>query len=131
MPDSCQKIENGWKCTSTTIGKEYEKIEKICKAKGNIFYCEGPCDDYVFCFMPFDDAGKECINSSQCKGSCIGDYDKIINKYDSAQTPGSATKCNADDICSGTCSKIPKIGSCDWYFEVNDGFYIFHGGGWC
>lgn len=136
MPDYCQEIENGWSCNlkdrnnKNTFDKEVLKIKKVCKNKGGIPDCNGPCDK-IYCFMPFDDAGKECTNSSQCKGSCIGNRNKIINKYDGSQTPGAVIKCNVDDVCSGICSEIPKIGSCTWYFEVNDGFYIFHGGGWC
>ena len=136
IPDYCQEIENGWSCdlkdrnNKNTFDKEEFRIKKVCKNKGGISDCDGPCDK-IYCFMPFNDAGKKCISSDQCKGSCIGDYDKIVNKYDNAQTPGAIIKCEADDVCRGTCSEIPKIGSCIWYFEVNNGCYIFYGGGWC
>ena len=136
IPDYCQEIENGWSCNlkdrnnKNTFDKEESRIKRMCKNKGGVPDCNGPCDK-IYCFVPFDDAGKECTNSSQCNGSCIGDYSRIINKYDGAQAPGATVKCNIDDTCSGTCSEIPKTGSCIWYFEVDDGFYIFHGGGWC
>ena len=136
MPDYCQEIENGWSCdledrnNKNTFDEEEFKIKRICKSKRGVSDCDGPCDK-IYCFMPFDDAGKECTNSSQCKGSCIGNLNKIINKYDGSQMPGAVIKCNINDVCRGACSEIPKIGSCTWYFEVNNGYYIFHGGGWC
>jgi len=130
MPDNCQKIENGWKCVYSD-DHDVDKTKRICGQKGNISYCEGPCYPYIFCYIPFNDAGKECTNSEQCSGYCEADYDMVTNKYGDIHAPTASIKCDVNDVCVGSCSKIPKGGGCIWYFEVNNGYYIFHGGGWC
>lgn len=134
MPDGCQKIEDGWKCDYKN--NSYEKIKETCEIKGNIFHCEGPCFSHVYCFIPFKDIGKECNNSDQCKGYCEGNMEKISNEYrkTGAYPPGAdgKIKCNANDTCNGSCSAIPiEVRGCTFYFEVNDGYYILHYGGWC
>lgn len=135
MPNYCQEIENGWSCD---LESEWDnnhnveiEIEKICEMRKNVFFCDGQCFPYAFCYIPFDDAGKECINSDQCEGLCVVDYNEGVDKYGGMKRPGEKIKCNADNICKGTCSRIPDFGTCKWYFEIDNGYYIFHGGGWC
>jgi len=131
MPYDCQEIENGWKCSSKDNYdiNRIKETKKMCEQKGNVFYCEGPCYPYMFCYIPFDDAGKECINSEQCKGYCEADYNMVIGKYGSTHNPGASIKCDINDRCKGNCSKMSKEdSSCSWFFEVNNGYYIFHGG---
>lgn len=135
MPDYCQEIENGWSCD---LESEWDnnhnveiEIEKICEMRKNVFFCDGQCFPYAFCYIPFDDAGKECTNYSQCKGYCKGNYSDITDKYYGEYGPGGRVKCESDDVCEGSCSQIPEASGCVWYFEVDDGYYIFHGGGWC
>ncbi len=144
LPDYCQKIESGWSCdlrnrnNGNSFYKEEIKIKEICKRKGLVSYCDGPCD-VVYCSIPFDDAGKECTNSSQCKGHCITkrSYNEIMDILESRYKvtgflfPGFSVKCDDDDEgCKGICSEIPPL-SCNWYFDIEDGYYVFHGGGWC
>jgi hypothetical protein len=54
------------------------------------------------CVRPFADAGKQCTDSAQCQGKCIGTADQA------SSTAPVAGQCQADDRLFGCYSQIQQ-----------------------
>ena len=80
----------------------YSSFENLCNEQGGEWIANGLVPKVGWCYFPYEDAGKKCTNSGQCKGKCITD-DK---------------ECKSN--CFGKCSKYP-LNDCDNYIEVFKG----------
>lgn len=107
----CIKANYGWSCQFKT-GISIAQYEKKCQNQGGKWTCYGFCSpDYDhFCYFPYDDAGKGCLDSDQCKGSCI------VANIDAAE---------------GVCSEYPLSGCGSRYYELNNGIVESKGGDLC
>jgi hypothetical protein len=114
---NCKDTENGWECKFITEAAD-KVYEKKCENQGGVWRCYGWCfPDYEhYCDFPFDDAGKECTNSQQCKGKCVIDS-KYVQQIYPNRTGGEDIVCKTD--CVGKCAEYP-LRHCDWWFEVNN-----------
>jgi hypothetical protein len=105
----CKDTDTGWECRfNNDLMKELYQTQ--CHG---YFHCTAMCFTY-FCDLPYDDAGKECSSSEQCKGHCVVDTSYIKQNY-----PNMTWITNCSEPCSGTCSKYP-LRTCDWWYEVNN-----------
>ena len=140
----CTNTEEGWYCpfgyskNSSKIEKIEENIEQYkqeCSEDGGKWTCSGKClfFDTYYCDIAFDDEGKECSNSEECKGGCTIDREFIINNYPEIElnpSGGYSGDITCKDECTGTCTKYP-LRFCDWRFEVENGTIIDHTGIFC
>jgi len=142
IPDGnlCKYTDSGWLCYLVLpskfksedrykYGKAKEILERTCEEQGGTLKCYGFCEPYYehYCDFPFNDAGKECINSDQCEGKCV-----IGNNYVERNYPNRNLYFNIEvgDKLKGTCSLSPRR-ACDWWFEVNNGVIENHTGVLC
>lgn len=124
----CNKTETGWYCVSMNESAE-AKFKTVCESQGGIWKCYGECLPFYehYCDFPFDDAGKECVNSQQCKGKCIVDFEYVQQNYPD-RIPYENFTCMAE--CEGRCAEYP-LRMCDWWFELNNGIIEDHTGILC
>jgi len=115
----CRDTKTGWACEFSYFNIISEGLyEQKCEMQGGRWSCYGFCLPYYThsCDFPYDDVGKECYNSQQCKGKCIVDFEYVEKNY-----PGRVEyeDINCTDLCKGTCSEYPLM-MCDHWFEVNN-----------
>ena len=117
----CEETESGWKCY--LLDKVAMFYEKKCKQDQGRWSHPGmhrlSSNDY-FCDIPFEDAGKKCLSSEECTGTCVATEDFLEkNSYAEAFS-------NVDCIgfCEGECSAYPM--RCDWHYEIDNGKIINH-----
>ncbi len=70
------------------------------------------------CDFPFEDAGKECGNSNQCKGKCVVNLEEIKRFCPVEQIMGSFNSFKCEGV-KGKCSQYP-LRMCDIFYELND-----------
>lgn len=126
----CEDTKTGWQCKFNYISIIAEGLYKQkCENQSGIWKCYGFCLPHYThsCDFPFDDAGKECTNSQQCKGKCVVDFEYVEKNYPDRE---GWKDINCTDSCKGTCAKYP-LGTCDHWFEVNNNVIEDHTGLLC
>ncbi|MFA6427736.1 MAG: hypothetical protein WCW16_04850 [Candidatus Magasanikbacteria bacterium] len=120
---TCKQTETGWQCEFNSQ-KAVDEYEQKCRQEGGKFICYGMClPEYThYCDFRFDDAGKECTSSEQCKGVCDVSREYVQtnyphrNEYESIECIGT---------CKGSCSKYVHR-DCEWWFEINNNIIEDH-----
>ena len=82
---NCLNTSDGYECTydipddsnitRLQLDKQDEKMKEQCEADGGEYKCYGFCTEAYerICDFPYEDAGKSCIDNSECTGYCIAD----------------------------------------------------------
>ena len=120
---TCKNTKTGWECEfkneKTTL--EYENT---CRVAGGRWTCFGMClPEYThYCDFPFDDAGKVCLNSQECKGTCTVPREYVEKNYPNRK---EFEDVDCTDTCTGTCTKYPTR-DCEWWFEIHNNIVEDH-----
>jgi len=109
-------ITNNWACGGGPMPPSLfpsGEYRGKCESSGGVWrvghWGDGHCD------FSFQDAGKECRDSSECEGSCvIKDESNTYHHDDNFIDEYKKKYCTP--VCKGVCSKYP-IRFCDWPFE--------------
>jgi hypothetical protein len=114
---SCEKNKEGWSCTYK-LGLAIPIYQESCEKQGGIWNCSGFClSSYShYCDFSLGDAGKECINSSECESKCVISTETAETR---CSRPEGSYSFECKDI-RGECSKY-RLRTCDSYFELNNG----------
>jgi hypothetical protein len=85
--------------------------KKTCENAGGIWWKLGPQGEYV-CNMPTSDAGKKCLDSDECEGSCIPELseDEINKLLENVEVIQAKGKCTAWKIDSSGCHYFVENG---------------------
>ncbi|VVB73807.1 Uncharacterised protein [uncultured archaeon] len=116
IPLSChmvcfKKVDGAWRevsCISNASAQSYPTDEASCAARGGAWGPIGLFPDPV-CVLPTTDAGKKCMDSSECESTCVAelsaaDYEKVVKFHIPVYT-------------SGTCSAYYSGVGCHAYVE--------------
>jgi hypothetical protein len=106
--------EQGWSVKYNSNSLELSKNK--CRLQGGRWLSPG-LSDLIYCDFILSDAGKECNDSDQCKGSCVIEVEAAQSYCPDYNMYTFTLPC---DIAKGACSKY-IIRSCSGYTTIQDG----------
>lgn len=141
----CEKKELGWSCKMNEKGDVIDffgysfgkkRLNEICNKQGGRLDCYAECyvGGYHTCLFPFEDVGKSCNDSVDCRGECLV-YDNEISAY--AISLNQGFKSTGEDIYKNINKVLSNnrysfqcaaydMSVCDMRLEVKGGEIIMH-----
>lgn len=121
--ERCKDSEysDGWFCNLTPEGTNSERIylQQLCLSEGGEEYEN---QEYLYCLIPYPDAGKQCKNSNDCLGSC--DFKEKIpdSCVGSFSLSSEGINCNYPGGLTGVCSEenslSESLNDCSMEFQM-------------
>ena len=121
---------------TTPINKLSEPTGILCKLKGGYFTTENQCrGTHYSCYNKYNDGGKKCSDSSQCKGHCIPSKSCVEKCSDKNSKNGNKMVGTSVGICKTFCGD----GVCEEHdhshigggVELKNGYINYWLGAWC
>jgi hypothetical protein len=137
MPNlpSCKRMDYAWNCNleigvTPDADNFFEKMNELTDWLGTFCFTEegnGSISSTIdanldyYCLLYLDDSSKPCVNSLECKGSCIPSIDSNYDLDFISNEVGAKESCPG---CKGVCtSSIASVGTSGTkWVELNDGY---------
>ena len=125
----CKNSETGWQCQIfSSLGLIVDSYKNKCETQGGYWRCEshhGKCNFFglggiYYCDFPYDDAGKSCSESSECKGLCVVSEEYVRTNYPNIKKE-DCTDFPCGNACLGACTKY-VLRNCEHpLFKIENG----------